>query len=1098
MAFCICMIAVGILFLVANTNDDEPVEAALPNRCVFSALVPETGQFACWQLPANRQGCSNNCQTISQEIQGSNTLCTWWCAPPNYERIIIDYEHVGLMTVTVLDGTPTENINGIGFMGFPIQGQMVAIRVGTSFRIRVTADAPMTDFRDWTFTGWTGWTMNVQRIGNRESILTVTINFVTHNPDAGSANPPLFIRPRIYLPPETTITPSAGANGTVSGAVTGMIGITPAHTFTATPAAGFRVASWGGGTLPAGNRGANCVAGSNQCTVTFDTVDRTIGVTFESVVTQVNFRIYSGGGHIRRYPNAPGNYAGATTHVHDPTNASNLAGSAGQLLRLRAVPDAGWAFSEWYWHRPVVGWQHYSPHAYTHVLFPNEGIIHMRPIFVRATTAISVHNYAAEGGRGHIPGHHWVEPTQVQSRTGTSESFVSSGGVYGIGAHPAAGFHLVHWRWWNGTNWNDVCPNTVCNPVGHVHPNPNYINVRFPLTGTLHLWPVFARNTTSITASATAGGSVTPSGAQSGLSGSSQTFTATPNAGFFFAGWSGAATGTTNPVTVTRPNSGNVDLVANFTGFTGTVQFAAGNVGTQFPTGNVPSSQSRQTGQSWLVAGSHTLALAGHHLAGWYNAATGGQRVLNADGSVVATPPALIVPSAGATVTLTARWAPNVGTVTFSNGEVTATHPTQGNLPADLTGTRATTGYAWDSVISTTGFGRVGFTLTGFYTTASGTGNRVFNANGTVAIGANALVMPTQGGVFDLYARWNANAGNLRFNANAPTGPVPGPMPANIAYITGNQLPASVALPSNFGRGQYAFLGFYDSPTGGTRIFVPNCFSAPGVPCTPSSVTLEGDPRHLSVVGGFANVYARWSSQEWLVTFDTRGGTPEPTPQTVSHGGQVARPPNPDRPGGLFVRWERQDVLGVEFRFDEPITTNITLVAIFTPTVDNVIIRPEGGRGSVPYVPFTWGVPISEPVAPTRVGHVFSHWSDQPATETTPFPPQWNFGNPVFYSFSLYAIWVPEEHTVRIEWNDASGNLEYVEFLVTHGQTISSQYWPQNPIYPPYGIAEDARFLHWSMTPNGNQAFDFGSTAVTRSFTLHAVWTRGEIEPGRP
>ena len=1058
MVFCACMVGVGVLFIVGmDSSDNEPAGAFTGSSTNLSIDIMRGSNIV-------RRSTNNYfiADSITSPMRRARADEIFSIAPALYSPVFLDCGAIRRNDLLSYRLAPTyarrNYLVGTGcgnfFLGLNVR---YTLRPGFhAFRIVSDCNASNAALRYLnSFVGITP-TVAFQRYAsspispwwnaNLNSALSHSI--LEFNPDHCDA--------LIIVRNPTTITPSAGVNGTVSAAHTA--GPNSTHTFTATPDPGFRVASWAGGTLPAGNRGANCVAGSNSCTVTMPGVDHTLNVTFE----RSNYNVLVSSNDTSMGTTGQSSIIGQTQSLHTIT-ATALPGhrfvnwtNIGTTEVIITDPDQG----------------SNTGASSTTILIPNLPGGHVQANFERNPTTITPSVYPAGAGT--------VSPDTVQ--TGPSGSTTE------FTATPANGWHFVAWRrTFDGVNISTE------NPFDDTHPD----------TGNVNLVAIFARNTTTITATSTIGGSVTPSGESGGLSGTTETFIAAPNTGFYFSGWSRTTGGpifsTTNPFTDTRPDSGTVYLIANFTGFTGTVRFDRGSHAGITPTGNVPADQTRQSGQAWLSAGTHNLTIPGRHIVGWYTAAVGGFRVLDTDGTVVANPPDLIVPIVGAVVTLHARWSENTGTVRF-NANVISTdlHPVLGNVPTSLTDSRATTGYTWTSNIQVSSeFRRIGFILAGWYTTASGEGARIFNANGTPVVGAPSLVMPTQGGYFDLFARWTANTGNLRFLPNAPTGPVPGPMPTQIVYTTANQLPASVALPGNFGRAHYWFLGFYDSPTGGTRIFVPNCFAAPGIPCNPSTLVLDGDPRHLAVVGGFTDLYARWAPAIWRADFDIREATStQPSVQYLQSNETVTRPPDPVHPAGhSFVRWERQDRLGVEFNFDEPITSNVTLVAIFTPHVDIVIFNEQGGRGSVPYVPFTWGNPITAPPSPTRVGFVFSHWSLEQATETTPMPPRFNFATQIFYRMELFAVWIPSEHTVRIQWNDESGNIVYTEFIVSHGETIPSQNRPSNPTYPPYGIAEDARFLHWSMTPNGNHAFDFESTAVTRSFTLYAVWTRGEVEP---
>ena len=116
-------------------------------------------------------------------------------------------------------------------------------------------------------------------------------------------------------------------------------------------------------------------------------------------------------------------------------------------------------------------------------------------------------------------------------------------------------------------------------------------------------------------------GSTSPAaGRHAYASGSSVTVTATPASGAMFAGWSGAATGTTNPVTIVM--GGDKALTASFSGGGGETTSYILTVGTS---GN---------GSTSPAAGSHTYAsgasvtvtatpASGAMFTGWSEAATG-------------------------------------------------------------------------------------------------------------------------------------------------------------------------------------------------------------------------------------------------------------------------------------------------------------------------------------------------------------------------------------------------------------------------------------------------------------------------------------------
>jgi uncharacterized repeat protein (TIGR02543 family) len=113
-------------------------------------------------------------------------------------------------------------------------------------------------------------------------------------------------------------------------------------------------------------------------------------------------------------------------------------------------------------------------------------------------------------------------------------------------------------------------------------------------------------------------GSTSPVGTSSHASGTVVQVTATPEAGWIFTGWSGAATGTTNPLSITM--DGNKTLTATFslatvTNYTLTISVSGS--GTTSPAAGTHSYASGSTVQVTATPAS------GYVFAGWSGAATG-------------------------------------------------------------------------------------------------------------------------------------------------------------------------------------------------------------------------------------------------------------------------------------------------------------------------------------------------------------------------------------------------------------------------------------------------------------------------------------------
>ncbi len=137
---------------------------------------------------------------------------------------------------------------------------------------------------------------------------------------------------------------------------------------------------------------------------------------------------------------------------------------------------------------------------------------------------------------------------------------ISGGGTFNscslvtVTATPNAGYTF--------TNWTEGA--TV------VSTNANYT---FTLNGNRTLVANFAINTYTLTVTSV-NGTVTKNPNQTNYDhGSNVILTATPNAGYTFTGWSGDATGSTNPLTVTM--NSNKNITANFTAIQYTVSLSS-------------------------------------------------------------------------------------------------------------------------------------------------------------------------------------------------------------------------------------------------------------------------------------------------------------------------------------------------------------------------------------------------------------------------------------------------------------------------------------------------------------------------------------------
>jgi uncharacterized repeat protein (TIGR02543 family) len=299
----------------------------------------------------------------------------------------------------------------------------------------------------------------------------------------------------------------------------------------------------------------------------------------------VKSQVMAGAGATLSSPTCGGGTTYTMTTTASPTAGGSVSGagtySSGASASLTATANSGYTFTGW------SGDASGSTNPISVTMNANKSVT---ATFTAATTY-----------------------TLTTTASPTAGGTVSGGGNYASGATatvtatPAAGYTF--------TGWSGAATGAT-NPVTVTMNANKSITATFTVTTTNY--------TLTTTASPTAGGSVT--GAGTYASGATATVTATANAGYTFTGWSGAATGTTNPLGITM--NANKSVTANFTltGGTSTIRIednATASTGLCLVEGSISSNSganntkvinltnSTAKGINWKVnapsAGSYTL-----------------------------------------------------------------------------------------------------------------------------------------------------------------------------------------------------------------------------------------------------------------------------------------------------------------------------------------------------------------------------------------------------------------------------------------------------------------------------------------------------------
>ena len=299
--------------------------------------------------------------------------------------------------------------------------------------------------------------------------------------------------------------------------------------------------------------------------------------------------------------------------------------------------------------------------------------------------------------------------------------------------------------------------------------------------------------------------------------------------------------------------------------------------------GTLPDPTSKPVTQGAAYGTLATTTRSGYTFGGWYTAENGLGSEVNFWTTV----------TSGRDHTLYAKWIADAYTVTFDAQGGTLP------IPASKTVLRGT---AYGTLASTT---RSGYTFGGWYTIMNGLGSEVSSST-TV----------TSGWDHTLYAKWIALAYTVTFDAQGGTEPIP-----TSQSVTQGAFYGTLATTTRSG---YTFGGWYTVMNGkGSEV---NAWT-----------TVTSGCDHL--------LYAKWTADQYTVTFDAQGGTlPFPASKTVTQGAAYGTLATTTREGYSFAGWHTgEGGLGTQVSSSTTVTVVLdhTLYAKWTaiPLADNQLAR---------------------------------------------------------------------------------------------------------------------------------------------------------------
>jgi uncharacterized repeat protein (TIGR02543 family) len=321
---------------------------------------------------------------------------------------------------------------------------------------------------------------------------------------------------------------------------------------------------------------------------------------------------------------------------------------------------------------------------------------------------------------------------------------------------------------------------------------------------------------------------------------------------------------------------------------------------------------------------------------------------------------------------------------------------------------------------------RTGHTFDGWFTEASGGSLWDF---ATTEVTADTT----------LYAQWTPVDYTVSFDTQGGSAVAA----QSVAYGT---FATSPAAPTRTG---YTFTGWFDAPTGGTA------WDFDGTAITADTA-----------------IYAQWSAVDYVVTFDSHGGS-SVSSQLVTHGELVSAPIDPTRYGYVFDGWFTEASGGTEWDFSTDTVTGATTLHAQWTLADFTVTFDSAGGSLVGDQTVPFGDFASEPADPTLGGFAFNGWYTAASGGTL-----FDFATMAIEAdTTLYAQWAPIDYTVTF---DSQGGTAVADATVANGEYVPAPTAPTRAGHT---------FDGWFTEGSGGTDWDFLADTVSGDTTLYAHWS---------
>jgi uncharacterized repeat protein (TIGR02543 family) len=221
----------------------------------------------------------------------------------------------------------------------------------------------------------------------------------------------------------------------------------------------------------------------------------------------------------------------------------------------------------------------------------------------------------------------------------------------------------------------------------------------------------------------------------------------------------------------------------------------------------------------------------------------------------------------------------------------------------------------------------------------------------TSRVGIRSCQRPCLLAIIELTAQWQAMEYSITYDLDGGTNHEDNPTNYTIEDET-----ITLKAATKIG---YDFAGWYDAATEGNKV-------------TEIAKGSTGDK----------TLYARWSANEYTVTFDAQGGEVEPASQQVTYDAAYGTLPTPTKTGHTFQGWFTEATGGTEVTAETTVKTaeDHTLYAQWEINQYTITFVTDGGTAIDP-IKADYGAAITPPDDPTREGYTFDGWDkDIPST----------------------------------------------------------------------------------------------------------------------